>query len=71
MYIKGLVWQDSFRLLNYHSLLVCSSSSPHNLANLRYQLYALWDVEDSLVFLNLKEQKSYAISTDTTNNYIY
>jgi len=54
--MKDLVWQDSFRLPHYHSLLVCFSSSPHNFANCRYQVYALKDVEEILVFLHLKEQ---------------
>ena len=56
MCMKDLVWQDTFRILHYHSLLVCFSSSPHNFANCRYQVYVLKDVEEILVFLNLKEQ---------------
>jgi len=56
MCMEDLVWQDSFRLLHYHSLLVCFSSSPHNFANCRYQVYVLKYVEEILVFLNLKEQ---------------
>ena len=54
--MEDLVWQGSFRLLHYHSLLVCFSSSPHNFANCRYQVYVLKDVEEILVFLNLEEQ---------------